>query len=85
MNILLLTNTHNLSRSPLMSFSVAGSHLGHHTLFSYPVPLGSSGLGPAVRFPMFFMTLIVLKTGQVLLQAELQLGFVCCLSQSLYS
>lgn len=55
MNILLLTNTHNLSRSPLMSFSVAGSHLGHHTLFSYHVPLGSFWLWHCLRLPLFLM------------------------------
>lgn len=55
MNILLLTNTHNLSKFPLMSFSVVGSHLGHHTLFSCRVPLGSSWWWHCLRLLLFLM------------------------------
>ena len=58
----------------LVPYFIPGGHWGHDLALQHLVSLGSSGLGPAVRFPMFFMTLIVLRTGQVLLQAELQLG-----------
>lgn len=69
------------SAFPWLSSCIPSGPRGRRLTFERRVSLGSSGRGPTVKFSVFSMTVIVLRMGQALLQAELQLG-VCLLFSS---